>query len=347
MPRCDRLGRPDENWRDAMSAPASWAEELAALPPPGGALEAPPEAARRIAVGSGKGGVGKTLVSSSLAAALGEASVAGVVAIDVDLGGANLHNGLGVPRPEFALNRFVLDGVSLAELAVESGVPGVRLIGGASDIVGLSEFSDADRSRFIAELDGLRADVSVLDLGAGSSLFNLDLFSLADERVLVTTPEPTAVQNAYGFLRAAAYRGIRRSFRGEEGLGDMIEAAMNHRGNEDASIPSLIHEIARYNRAAAASLEAIVDGLTVGLVINMADDERAVTVGERLVHVVERHLGLRLDFLGAVARDEAVPAAIREWRPLLVHDPGASASRSLRSIAGRLSARMASRSRSV
>jgi len=317
--------------------PRSWGEELAALPSVGNWTHAPP---RRIAVGSGKGGVGKTVVSSSLAAALTKTPSASVLAIDVDLGGANLHNGLGVKTPEFALNRFVQDGTSLTELAVESGIPGLRLIAGASDILGLSEFSDADRRRFLAELDTVDSDVSILDLGAGSSLFNLDLFSLADEGVLVTTPEPTAIQNAYGFLRAATYRRIRHSFRGEEGLQEMVEDSMNHRGSGETSIPVLIQKMSRYNRAAAVHLETIVRGISVGLVINMAEDGRDRTVGEKLVGVVERHLGVELDFLGVVFRDEAVPRAIREWQPRVVHDPDGRASKSLTSIAGKLQGRM-------
>ena len=298
--------------------PATWAEELPALGAP-----FDPKAAsagsggRLIAVASGKGGVGKTVVSSCLATVLAEASPAGVVAIDVDLGGANLHNGLGVPRPQFALNRFVQEGTSLAELAVPSGIPGLSFIGGASDIVGLSEFSDADRQRFQNELGAFRSGTTVLDLGAGSSLFNLDLFCMADEGVLVTTPEPTAVQNAYSFLRAAIYRRIRLRFHGEQALQEMIDASMNHRGShETASIPSLVREIARYNREAASRLQGLVSQMSVGVVVNMADRERASDVGERLARVVHEHLGVRLDLLGGVSRDDTVPRAICEWRPL-------------------------------
>lgn len=327
----------DEERSVTAAGPRTWSQELAALPTAAHWTHRPP---RRIAVGSGKGGVGKTVVSSSLAAALTKTPSASVLAIDVDLGGANLHNGLGVKTPEFALNRFVQEGISLTDLAIESGIPGLRLIAGASDILGLSEFSDADRRRFIAELDSVDSDLSILDLGAGSSLFNLELFSLADEGVLVTTPEPTAIQNAYGFLRAATYRRIRYSFRGEEALQEMVEDSMNQRGSGDTSIPALMSKVSRYNRTAAAHLERIVRGISVGLVINMAEDESDRAVGEKLADVVRRHLGVELDFLGVVLQDEAVRRAIREWKPLVVHDPKARASRSLTSIAGKLRGRI-------
>src|SRR3990170_8462554 len=81
-----------------------------------------------IAVGSGKGGVGKTLVSSSLAFTLTDPSGPPVVAVDVDLGGANLHTGLGIKRPSFALNRFIMEERPLHELSEPSGFEGLRFV---------------------------------------------------------------------------------------------------------------------------------------------------------------------------------------------------------------------------
>lgn len=150
------------------SRPGSWAEELAALTSVDAGTAAATVRRSVIAVGSGKGGVGKTFVSSSLAAALAAAGHGPVLAIDVDLGGANLHNGLGVARPDFALNRFVLEGRSLGELVARTSIPGLGFIGGASDIVGVSEFGEADQRRFQSELSSLEAGTTILDLGAGS-----------------------------------------------------------------------------------------------------------------------------------------------------------------------------------
>jgi flagellar biosynthesis protein FlhG len=331
---------PSQITEQAIPSPTNgWDEELASLPDPDDPCA--DSGHRVIAVGSGKGGVGKTLVSSSLALALAEPRAGSVTAIDVDLGGANLHAGLGIPRPEFALNRFLLDGVPLDHLVATSETEGLRFIGGASDIVGLSELTEDQRDRFLEELQTLPNGTTVLDLGAGSSLFNLDLFCLADQGVLVTTPEPTSIHNAYGFLRASVYRRIRLLFDGEDGLIELLENAMNHRGTDETdSVPGLLHQIYRYNRPAAARLEEVVTASRVGVVVNMSGEKSAKEVAKKLDQIAQKYLGIRVDFLGGVARDAVVHRAVCEWRPLIVHYPTARATRNLRAIATRIEGRL-------
>jgi flagellar biosynthesis protein FlhG len=291
---------------------------------------------RVLAVGSGKGGVGKTLVSSSLALGLAEHLDHRVLAIDVDLGGANLHTGLGIKRPSFALNRFIMDKIPLKDLSTSSGFDGLRFISGASDIIGLAEFTDADRIRFVDELETFRDETIVLDLGAGSSLFNLDLFCTAHEGILVTTTEPTAVQNAYGFLRAAIYRRLRLLYQAEDGLLDMIGEATNHRGDQTDSIPNLIRRVSEFNRSAASRLEELIGQLRIGLVVNMAKTREAAMVADKLAKTVRQYLGVRLDFLGSVDFDTSVRRSVCEWRPLVVHFPTSRAARRLVSVAAKV-----------
>src|SRR5262245_10817033 len=100
-------------------------------------VEPPPAGAPHLlAVGGGKGGVGKTLLVANLAAALAQAGRR-VVAIDTDLEGANLHTVLGVPVPRASLADFVAKRESdLRKLLVDTPIPGLRLIAGTHGHLG-------------------------------------------------------------------------------------------------------------------------------------------------------------------------------------------------------------------
>lgn len=295
---------------------------------------------RVIAVGSGKGGVGKTLVSSSIALGLAEHCGQRVVAIDVDLGGANLHTGLGIKRPSFALNQFILHKTPLRDLSTPSGFRGLEIVSGASDIIGLAEFDDVDRKRFLDDLATFREETVVLDLGAGSSLFNLDLFSTAGEGILVTTTEPTAVQNAYGFLRAAIFRRLRLFYQHDRRLAQMVEDAANHRGSEDSiSIPNLIWRISKIDPSAAEHFERLLSQLRIGLLINMTKTREAARVADAFMKTARRYFGVQLDFLGNVDFDTSVRRSVCEWRPLVVHFPSARSTRRLVSVAVKVGSR--------
>lgn len=322
-------------------APGTWAEEIDALPYPDDVKGSATNRGCLLVVGSGKGGVGKTLVSSSLALGLARADGSPVLAIDVDLGGANLHTALGIRRPVFGLSRFLLDGRSLNDVIQTTNWKGLRFVGGASDILGLAEFDQPARRRLVSELRSRSDEIIILDLGAGSSTFNLELFALADWAVLVTTPEPTAVENAYGFLRAAVFRRIRLLLQAEEGIEQMLGETMNHAtpGGPD-SLPELVQRAARYNRHVSARLEEILSSYATGLIVNLAGPRRASEIGERLAQVVRRYLGLRLEYLGHIDRDEKVGRSVRDSHPVTETYPRAKASRSLERIVDRLAARL-------
>src|SRR5436853_5119850 len=86
-------------------------------------------------VGGGKGGIGKSLLTASLGYQLAQLGKR-VVLLDADLGGANLHTCLGVPSPQATLGDFIQRKVAnIEDIAVETGIPGLRLISGASDFL--------------------------------------------------------------------------------------------------------------------------------------------------------------------------------------------------------------------
>jgi flagellar biosynthesis protein FlhG len=160
--------------------------------------------ARRVpytmAVTSGKGGVGKTLVTVHLALHFARMGMK-VLIIDADLGLANVDVMLGM-RPRHTI-QDVLDGrLSLDEVAIE-GPEGIVVLPAASGVADLSHLSDQQRIALLDHIDNWNAefDVVLVDTGAGISP-NVRYFVLAVERILVVaTPDPTSIADAYALIK--------------------------------------------------------------------------------------------------------------------------------------------------
>jgi flagellar biosynthesis protein FlhG len=156
--------------------------------------------AQTIAITSGKGGVGKTNLSVNLAATLA-AMRRRVVLLDADLGLANADILCNV-QPRFNLAHVVAGQRSLAD--VTTPVPaGFSLIPGASGLAKMADLTEGDRRRIVTELDLLSdsADALIIDTGAGIGRNVLSFTSTADHVVVVTTPEPTAITDAYAVMK--------------------------------------------------------------------------------------------------------------------------------------------------
>ena len=153
-----------------------------------------------IAVTSGKGGVGKSNIAVNLAIQL---STAGkdVVLLDADLGLANCDVLCNLELPA-NLSHVIARRRQLADVMVQ-GPGGFRLVGGASGLARMADLSDFDRQRLVESLAELeqQADVILIDTGAGISPNVLAFTRAADHVLVVTTPEPTAITDAYAVIK--------------------------------------------------------------------------------------------------------------------------------------------------
>jgi flagellar biosynthesis protein FlhG len=174
----------------------------------------PGRVGRVIAVGGGKGGVGKSLVATNLAVALARGGKR-VVVLDADLGAPNLHAMFGVQQPPATVEDFLAGRrATLDEIAVATKFPNLRLICGAEGVLGSANPSFDAKQRLLAQLAHLDADCLLVDVGAGVDVDTIDFFNAADIRLCVMVPEITSLQNGYAFLKIALFRRFQRAIAG-------------------------------------------------------------------------------------------------------------------------------------
>lgn len=157
---------------------------------------------RVIAIASGKGGVGKTNISINLALAYAELGKR-VIVLDADLGLANVNVVLGV-IPKYNLYHLIRKQKTMKEIILDTNY-GIQIVAGASGFSKVANLSEEERQTFIKELSALEsADILIVDTGAGVSNNVLSFIAAADDALIITTPEPTAITDAYGIIKIIA-----------------------------------------------------------------------------------------------------------------------------------------------
>jgi flagellar biosynthesis protein FlhG len=160
------------------------------------------KAARIISVSSGKGGVGKTNIAINLALAYAKMGKK-VIVLDADLGLANVNVVLGV-IPRYNLYHLIRQQKRMRDIILDTPY-GIQIVAGASGFSKIANLSEEERKVFIEELHELsNADVIIIDTSAGVSNNVLTFVAASDDVIIVTTPEPTAITDAYGIVKIIA-----------------------------------------------------------------------------------------------------------------------------------------------
>jgi flagellar biosynthesis protein FlhG len=245
----------------------------------------------RVAVGGGKGGVGKSLVAVNLAASLAE-SGARTVLVDTDLGAPNLHTLLGVSPGERTIQALLERRVArLEEVLLPTSVPRLTLVAGASGLPGSANPSHAEKGKLLRHIASLDADVVVLDIGAGTAFNALDFFALGEVRLMVATPEITSLQNAYCFAKTAVMRVLARSAK-REGGGEALWNELVDR-SETSRLGQWLGRVRERDAALAVQIEQALARFSLDLVGNRvisAADQHAV---HALGRMTRDYLGVR------------------------------------------------------
>lgn len=297
----------------------------------------PPSVARVWAVGGGKGGIGKSFLVANLATVAARSGKR-VILIDADLGGANLHTCLGVRAGErVSLSDYFEERVlDLDKVAIETPIPGLRLILGAIGHTGKAETTQEQRAQLLRAVRRLPADLVIFDLAAGTDRSTIDFFLEADDGFVVTTPEPTAIENAYSFLRAAFYRRIAAALQ-DSNVRELIRVAMDQRNERGIRTPAdLLAAIDQIDRVEGDRFRRVLDGFRPHLVVNQVRDTEEVKMGFSIKSVCMKYFGIDIDYAGYICFDDNVWRSVKDRRPLVMAYPTSDGALYVRRIVKKL-----------
>jgi flagellar biosynthesis protein FlhG len=307
------------------------------IPPPSielDELEGVRGARRLLAVGGGRGGVGKSLVAQNLAvyfAQLGKS----VALVDCDPTGANLHTQFGIaaanaPAP--------IDG-SVEELMrslVPTSVQGLSILPAPHDAIEPPlQLRAGRKSRWLARLRALPMDYLVIDVGPGHAHFALDVMLAADIGVCVTVPEPPAIEATYRFMRAAYRRRVRRALVKDRFRLTLLDRAVKEIGRLPSPL-ELIRALTKIDRSLAELAWAEAQRTRFYLAVNQTRVRTDAELAGSMSALCQRHYGVTLDELGWIENDDTVWLSVRRRKPLLVDSPTSKAARNIERIARRV-----------
>ncbi len=271
-----------------------------------------------VAIGGGKGGVGKSTVSILLAfwfARMGKKTIL----VDADLGGANLHTFMGIKNPPRTLNDFVTRRYdSLEEICLDTELENLRLIGGASDILSLANIHVSQKAKLIQNLSRLDADYVIIDLGAGTSYNVLDFFLAADKKIVVLIPQPISIQNAYAFIRNTMYRRLSQLVNQKSSLQSLIKTAMDTNNElKVRTVSELLQIVEELNgKEAMSALQGEIRRIQPFVITNMVRTNRDKGAGRVIQMVADKYLMIRSVDLGSIVYEQKLYTTVTEMLPL-------------------------------
>ena len=271
-----------------------------------------------IPIASGKGGVGKTFLAANLAIALAEAGHP-TIAVDMDLGGSNLHSFLGLPNRFPGIGDFLkARSAELEELLVDTATPKLRFIPGDGLSPFLANIPYAQKMRLISKVKKLPAEYILLDLGAGTSFNTIDFFRISRYGIIVTRPEYPSIMNMLGFLKHFVLRLIERTLANDQRIHDLLRSSYKQPIAEQRdSLGALGPKIAAIDRDAGKKVEDLCRDFRPRVLFNMGEHPDEIEIARNIDSSLENALSLKVDYFGFIFEDPDVRRSIKKQIPFL------------------------------
>lgn len=288
-------------------------------------------------IASGKGGVGKSLIAVNLSIALAQAGKKVIVA-DLDLGGSNVHLILGQTGVQKGIGTYLnSQDTDFNEIVLDAEYKNLRFIPGDAEIPGTANLKTAQKQRLIKKIRGLNADITILDLGAGSNYNIVDFFLTSGRGIVVTAPTSTANLNAYLFLKNVVFRLIHSSFKKQSEAKTYLDGLFTSgSAAQRVYVPRLLATIKELDPESYESYKEQIRFFHPWLILNMLEDPKDNGKSMKLRRSCKEYLDLDIEHLGIIYRDDLQDVALNSRLPIIIYKPNSVLSQAIYRIADKL-----------
>jgi flagellar biosynthesis protein FlhG len=286
-------------------------------------------------IGGGKGGVGKSFISANLGALMAKRGHR-VILIDLDLGGSNLHTLLGIKTPQGGIDRF-LDKTEnrLESVAVPTHVPNLSFISSLHCSMEIANLYHAQKIKLINAIQKLACDCILLDLGAGTHFNTVDFFLASDRGLFVCTPEPTSIENAFRFIKAAYLRKLKQII-SRNAFHKMVKDTVQDTGNLGLRYNDIIDMVLKYDPGMEMFLRDSIRRFEFKFILNQFRKNTDSALGEKIKNVCNRHFYSPFEYLGRIDYDDRVTDSILSKNLFSLQFPESKTAIDFRAIVDRL-----------
>ncbi len=269
-------------------------------------------------IGAGKGGVGKTFIASSLAITLSKLNNR-VLLIDFDLSGANLHSTFGLKLSEINLNSYLKQEAGLKDFVQDTEIPKVSLIQGFWDSWAPSEITVPQVQKLILDCKELPYDYVLFDLGSGPSQAHLELYHQANERILISNSDPTAVEKNYRLIESFLCHSLKQDSASENH--QKLEAALKSYRRLDKRNHFSFHQHLKQVVGFHFHFFDQIHSKPLHLIINESRSRLDQDLGHSIRSVCLKYFDLPINYVGAIDFDNAVWQSFKSREPVLIEKP--------------------------
>lgn len=270
------------------------------------------------AVASGKGGVGKTFLTSSFAICLAKMGYT-VTILDLDLSGANIHTAFGISPSSKNIRHFFEGSDSLADLVIPTPVPHLSYVQGFWDAWSPTDLTVDQIQHLIPEARKLNSDYVLIDLGAGALPGHLEVLKWADEKILLSSPEPTSIEKTYRFIESYICYSL-KNHSVPEAYDHLLQCLREHRyvsKDKNFSFRTYLKE----NTGIQPDFFESLMTSPLRLVVNSCRSQANTELGASMKSVCNKFYDFKIDFLGSIDYDNAVWQCFRSREPVLIAQP--------------------------